>query len=70
MSAVTTDSGLVYEDIRVGDGTLCKSFMLGAHAADAAKVEGCQNLDNLRAFAHHFMKCHIPGNRRHAISSC
>ena len=53
----------------MGDGTLRKSFILGAHAPDAAKVEGRQDLDNLGAFAHHFMKCHIPGNCRHFIVS-
>jgi len=53
----------------VSGRTLLEGFVYGAHAANAAKVEGTENLDNFRAFLHNFVEGHIFCDYRHLCDS-
>jgi len=49
----------------VGHGALLQGLVLGAHATDAAEIEGGEDLCDLRILAHHFMKGHVFGKGGH-----
>jgi len=53
----------------VSRSALLEGFVYGAHAANAAKVEGPENFYNFRAFLHNFVEGHIFSDYSHLRDS-